>query len=217
MAYDAKTLKQIAILNTTPDGIQGGIWRSGGGLAAEERDGTYSLIYAVGSVGGRNYSHSLMQLYPGQLMSTKQVFIPGNHEYLNDRDLDLSTAPLLIPDLPLAIVCSKEGKCYVVDRADMRLIQEFGAGVNSYGGEHPSNIHGAPVACRNNKGTLRLYVWGEEDFPRAFQFNGTRFVGAGKSKVTSAGEQHAGRYTFRLIEWVHRRDWHCVGFVSPQG
>ena len=119
MAYDAKTLKQAAVVNTTPDEIQGGIWQSGGGLAAEKRDGTYPLIYATvsnGSVGGRNFSQSLMQLYPGELMSVKQPFIPADHEYLNDRDLDLPTAPLLIPDLPLAIACSKEGKCYVVDR-----------------------------------------------------------------------------------------------------
>jgi hypothetical protein len=186
MAYDAKTLKQLAVVNTTPDGIQGGVWQSGGGLAAEKRDKTYPLIYAVvsnGSVGGRNYSQSLMQLYPGALMSTKQVFIPNNHEYLNDRDLDLSTAPLLIPDLPLAIACSKDGKCYVVDRSNMRLVQEFPAGVNSYGGERTSNIHGAPVVWRDNKGILRLYVWGEEDYMRAFQFDGTHFVGAGKTKV----------------------------------
>jgi hypothetical protein len=186
MAYDAKTLKQLAVVNTTPDGIQGGVWQSGGGLAAEKRDKTYPLIYAVvsnGSVGGRNYSQSLMQLYPGALMSTKQVFIPNNHEYLNDRDLDLSTAPLLIPDLPLAIACSKDGKCYVVDRSNMRLVQEFAAGVNSYGGERSPNIHGAPVVWRDNKGILRLYVWGEEDYMRAFQFDGTHFVGAGKTKV----------------------------------
>lgn len=186
MAYNAKTLKQLAVVNTTPDGIQGGIWQSGGGLAAEKRDNTYPLVYAVvsnGSVGGRNYSQSLMQLYPGELMSTKQVFIPSNHEYLNDRDLDLCSAPVLLPDLPLAIACSKQGKCYVVNRSDMRLVQELAAGTNSYGGERLSNIHGTPIPWRDNKGVLRIYVWGEEDYLRAFQFNGVEFVGAGKSKV----------------------------------
>ena len=195
MAYDAKTLKQLAVVNTTPDGIQGGVWQSGGGLAAEDREGTYPLIYAVvanGSVGGRNYGESLMQLYPGGLMSSKQVFTPNNHEYLNDRDLDLSTAPLLIPDMPLAIACSKEGKCYVVDRSDMRLVQEFAAGVNSYGGERPANIHGAPVIWRDNKGTLRLYVWGEEDYLRAFQYSGQQFVPAGKSKVRAPEKSMPG-------------------------
>ncbi len=195
MAYEAKTLKQLAVVNTTPDGIQGGVWQSGGGLAAEKREGTYPLIYAVvsnGSDGGRNYSQSLMQLYPGALMSTKQVFIPNNHEYLNDHDLDLASAPVLIPDVPLAIACSKEGKCYVVDRSDMHLVQEFAAGVNSYGGERTSNIHGAPVVWRDNKGILRLYVWGEEDYLRAFQFDGTRFVGAGKSKVRAPEKSMPG-------------------------
>ncbi len=195
MAYNASTLKQVSVVNTTPDGIQGGIWQSGGGLAAERRDGTYALIYATvanGSVGGRNFGESLMQLYPGELMSTKQVFTPSNHEYLNDRDLDLSTAPLLIPDMPLAIACSKEGKCYVVNRSDMHLVQEFMAGVNAYGGERPSNIHGAPVSWRDNRNNLRLYVWGEEDYLRAFQFDGLRFVGAGKSKMRAPEKSMPG-------------------------
>jgi hypothetical protein len=195
MAYSAKTLKQVSVVNTTPDGIQGGIWQSGGGLAAEYRDGTYPMIYATvanGSVGGRNFAESLMQLYPGELMSVKQVFTPGDHEYLNDRDLDLSTAPLLIPEMPIAIVCSKHGKCYVVDRSDMRLIQEFAAGVNSYGGERPANVHGAPVAWRDNHGNLRLYVWGEEDYLRQFQYDGQRFVPAGKSKVRAPEKSMPG-------------------------
>ncbi len=195
LAYNAKTLKQVAVVNTTPDGIQGGIWQSGGGLAAEYREGTYPLIYATvanGSVGGRNFAECLMQLYPAELMSVKQVFTPRNHEYLNDRDLDLSTAPLLIPDMPLAIVCSKEGKCYVVDRGDMHLVQEFAAGTNSYGGERPSNIHGAPVVWRDHTGALRLYVWGEEDYMRAFQYDGARFVPAGKSKVRAPEKSMPG-------------------------
>lgn len=195
MAYDAKTLKQVSVVNTTPDGIQGGIWQSGGGLAAEPREGTYPLIYATvanGSVGGRNFAESLMQLYPGELMSVKQVFTPSDHEYLNDRDLDLSTAPLLLPDMPLAIACSKQGKCYVVDRSDMRLVQEFAAGVNAYGGERPSNIHGAPVVWRDKYGNLQLYVWGEEDYMRRFQYDGQHFVPAGKSNVRAPEKSMPG-------------------------
>ena len=184
LAYDSKSLRQLAVVCTTPDGIQGGIWQSGAGLSAERREGTFPLIYAVasnGSVGGRNYAQSILQIYPGELMSIKQAFTPSNQAYQNDRDLDLSTGPLLLPGLPLVLSCSKEGKCYVVDRSDMRLVQEFQAGVNSFGGERPSNIHGTPVVWRDAQNVLRLYVWGEEDFLRAFQFDGRRFVGAGKS------------------------------------
>ena len=195
LAYDAKTLGQISALCTTPDGIQGGIWQSGTGLAAERREGTYPLVYAVssnGSVGGRNYGAEYLQLSPGELLSIKLAFTPANHAYQNDRDLDLSTGPVLLPDLPLMVGCSKEGKCYVVDRSNLRMVQELQAAVNSYGGERSPNIHGAPVMWRNADHKLRMYVWGEEDYLRAFQFDGRIFVGAGKSTFPAPAKSMPG-------------------------
>jgi outer membrane protein assembly factor BamB len=195
LAYDAKTLGQISALCTTPDGVQGGIWQSGTGLAAERREGTIPLVYAVssnGSVGGRNYAQSILQLYPGELLSLKLAFTPANHAYQNDRDLDLSTGPVLLPDLPLIVACSKEGKCYVVDRSTLRIVQELQAAVNSYGGERSPNIHGAPVLWRNPDHKLRMYVWGEEDYLRAFQFDGRKFVGAGKSTFAAPAKSMPG-------------------------
>jgi hypothetical protein len=187
MAYDAKSLKQLAAVCTTPDGIQGGIWQSGVGLAADPREGApFPLIYAVaanGSVGGRNFAQSILQLYPGSLMSVKQAYAPAEQAYQNDNDLDLSTGPVLLPDLPFVLGCSKDGKCYLVDRSNMQLVQEFTAGMNSYGGERPSNIHGAPVVWKDSANNWRLYVWGEEDFLRAFQFDGRRFQPAGTSTM----------------------------------
>jgi hypothetical protein len=195
MAYDAQTLKQISVLCTTPDGIQGGIWQSGAGLAAEEREGTYPLLYVVianGSSTGRNFGESVAQLYPGPLLSVKQAFIPKDAAYLDDHDLDLSTGPLLLPGLPLLVACSKEGACYVLDRADMHLVQKFPAGVNSYGGDRPSNIHGTPVVWWDANNLLHLFVWGEEDFPRAFAFDGARFQPAGRGNVRAPEKSMPG-------------------------
>jgi hypothetical protein len=195
MAYNARTLKQISVFCTTPDGIQGGIWQSGAGLAAEEREGNYPLIYAVvgnGASIGRNYGESIVQLTPGRLLSVKLAFIPADHAYLDDHDLDLSTGPLLLPGLPLVVACSKAGKCYVLDRSDMHLVQEFAAGMNSYGGERPSNIHGTPVVWWDSNNILHLYVWGEEDFPRAFAFDGVRFQPAGKGDVRAPEKSMPG-------------------------
>ncbi len=195
MAYDAQTLKQISVLCTTPDGIQGGIWQSGAGLAAEEREGTYPLLYAVianGSSTGRNYGESITQLFPGPLLSVKQTFLPGNHAYLNDHDLDLSTGPLLLPGLPLLVACSKSGNCYVVDRTDLHLVQKFSAGMNSYGGDRPSNIHGTPVVWWDSNNLLHFYVWGEEDFPRAFAFDGEKFQPSGKGNVRAPEKSMPG-------------------------
>jgi hypothetical protein len=195
MAYDAKTLKQISVFCTTPDGIQGGIWQSGAGLAAEEREGLYPLIYAVianGSTNGRNFGESIAQLFPAKLLSLKQAFIPRDHAYLNDHDLDFSTGPLLLPGLPFVVACTKAGKCYLVDRSDMHLVQEFTAGTNSYGGDLPSNIHGTPVIWSDSNNILHLYVWGEEDFPREFAFDGGHFQPATKGKVRAPEKSMPG-------------------------
>lgn len=195
LAYDAKTLKQIAAYCTTPDGIQGGIWQSGAGLAGETRDGPFALVYAVvanGSVGGRNYGESVLQLYPGNLMSVKLAFTPSAAAYLNDHDLDLSTGALLLPDLPFLVACSKEGKCYVIDRADFHLVQEFQAAINSYGGERPANVHGTPVAWRDSRNVLRLYVWGEDDYLRVFQYDGQRFSEGQRSTVRAPAKSMPG-------------------------
>jgi hypothetical protein len=184
VAYDAHTLRQLAAFCTTPDGIQGGIWQSGAGLAAEPGGGVLPVIYAVvgnGSTGGRNYGQSVLQLYPGELMSVKQSFTPANAGEMNDLDLDLSTGPLLLPDSPFMLACTKDGKCYVLDRTNLHLVQELQAATNSVGTGRPSNIHGTPVTWRDANNNLLIYLWAEEDYLRAYRFDGKRFVSAGRS------------------------------------
>ncbi len=186
VAYEAATLRQVSVFCTTPDGIQGGIWQSGAGLAAEEREGLFPLLYAAvanGSSNGRNFGESAIQLFPGRLLSLKQAFTPREKAYLNDHDLDFSTGPVLIPGLPLLVACTKAGKCDLVDRSDMHLVQQFDAGINSYGGDRPSNIHGSPVLWWDSNNILHFYVWGEEDFLRGFAYDGSRFQPAGKANI----------------------------------
>lgn len=184
VAYDAHNLRQLGALCTTPDGIQGGIWQSGAGLSAEPRDGTFAVIYAAvgnGSTTGRNVGQSIVQLYPGELLSVKQSFTPANAGEMNDLDLDISTGPLLFPDLPFMMACTKDGKCYVLDRTNMHLLQELQAANNSLGTGRPSNIHGTPVTWRDSNNNLFIYLWAEEDYLRAYRFDGKKFVSAGRS------------------------------------
>jgi hypothetical protein len=195
VAYDAHTLHQVAALCTTPDGIQGGIWQSGAGLASEPREGTFPVIYAVvgnGSAIGRNFGQSILQMYPGELLSAKQVFTPSNVGEMNDLDLDLSTGPLLFPDLPFMLACAKDGKCYVIDRTNMHLVQELEAAKNSVGTGRASNIHGTPVLWRDSNNALFIYVWGEEDFLRSYRFDGKRFVLAGHSQFPAPANSMPG-------------------------
>ncbi len=188
VAYDAHHLHQVAALCTTPDGIQGGVWQSGAGLSAEPREGTFPVIYAAvgnGSTGGRNFGQSVLQLYPGELMSVKQSFTPANAGEMNDLDLDISTGPLLLPDLPFMLACTKDGKCYLLDRVNMHLVQEWQAATNSVGSGRPANIHGTPVVWRDANNNLFIFLWAEEDYLRVYRFDGKRFVSAGRSPFPS--------------------------------
>jgi outer membrane protein assembly factor BamB len=45
---------------------------------------------------------------------------------------------------------------------------------------------------RNSDHKLRMYVWGEEDYLRAFQFDGRNFVGAGKSTFPAPAKSMPG-------------------------
>ncbi len=195
MAYRAENLSQVSVWCTTPDGIQGGIWQSGTGLSAERRSKPFPLIYAVianGSAGGRNYGQSIVQMYPGAMLSMKQSFSPPDQAYENDRDLDLSTGAVLFPGLPLMAACDKEGKCYVVNRATMHLVQELQVGIDTYGDGRAPNIHGAPVVWKDAENRLKLYVWAEEDFLRAFQFDGQIFHAAGISSMRAPRKSMPG-------------------------
>jgi hypothetical protein len=102
MAYDARTLAQVAVFNTTPDGSEGGIWQGDAGLAADQR----GRIFAITGNGtfdaasnGRDYGDTVLELELGPNgFTVGDYFTPFNEKVLNERDGDLgSGAPLLLP------------------------------------------------------------------------------------------------------------------------
>jgi hypothetical protein len=192
LAYDAKTLRQIAAYCTTPDGIQGGIWQSGGALAADAGSGQKFVYAAVGngSLGGRDYGESVIKLIPGSALSVQHAFAPPNAAYLNGRDLDLSTGAVLLPRTNWLLACSKQGRCYLLDRSDMHLLQEIQASMNTVGTSRAPNIHGSPVfwcsPCDPNQPFgLSMFLWGEEDYMRAFRLDMQAFIMDGQGFVSS--------------------------------
>jgi hypothetical protein len=126
MAYDARTLAQVAVFNTTPDGSDGGIWQGDAGLAADDS----GRIFAVTGNGtfdaatnGRDYGDTVLELKLGAAgFTVADYFTPFNEKKLEEQDGDLgSGAPLLLPHQPgphpnLLFLGGKGGGVYLLDR-----------------------------------------------------------------------------------------------------
>jgi hypothetical protein len=182
MAYDSQTLTQAGVLNTTPNGADGGIWASGSGPAG---DGSL-LFVATGNgsfkVSSASYGSSILKLSKPSagVFSILDYFTPNNYSILNAGDIDLGSGGVLLVDQPvgsphehLLFLCGKQGTLYVVDRDNLG---EFNTGVDlvvqSIAGVNPGSW--SSPAWWNNT----LYLVGSAEPPladpdalRAFTFD----------------------------------------------
>lgn len=178
LAYDAKTLARTAAVNVTRDGSDGGIWQ-GGAAPAFDSEGNLYVATGNGSFDGdKQFGMSLLKLTPRSL-DRLDYFTPSNYAALNDGDLDLGSAgPSLVPDSQLVVIGGKGGHMYLLNRGDLghrvdgdaQIPQRFAAVSTA---PHPSgthHIHNGVVFWKSPQGT-NMYVWGENDFLRAYRFN----------------------------------------------
>jgi hypothetical protein len=129
IGYNAQTLRQVAVFNTTPDGGLGGIWQSGAAPAADAAGNLY-LFTGNGTFDAnsatppnQDFGDTILKLSPGAAgLTAVDSFTPFNQATLDARDEDLgSGGPLLLPDQPgtsphVLLAAGKEGKLYLLDR-----------------------------------------------------------------------------------------------------
>lgn len=136
MAYDVHTLRQRAVLNTSPDGGDAGIWQSDTGPAADDEGNLYIAtgngdFDGTKAGGGRDFGDSVLKLrLEGQRLVVRDYFTPFNQKVLDAKDWDLgSQGPVLLPAQAgahphLLVVAGKEGKLYLLDRDNLGKFQE---------------------------------------------------------------------------------------------
>ncbi len=170
MTYDAKTLAQVNVLNTSPTGSEASIWQSGQGPAADEEGNVY-VVTGNGSWDGvRNFSESFLKLTPH--LKLIDWFTPTNHFALDARDNDLdASGATLIPGTHLVVGGGKEGVLYVLDtrnlghRGDEHALEHFQATA--------SHMHSL-VYWQSAKDGKLLYVWGQKDIAKVYKFEGDK-------------------------------------------
>ncbi len=141
MAYDESTLAQTYVLNVTPNGSEGAIWQSGGGLASDgsnifflDANGTFdTTLDSKGFPSLADYGNAFLKLTPS--LTVKDYFATFNTVSQSNHDQDLGSGGAIIP-LPqvdsggvshlLAIGAGKDGNIYIVDRNNMGKFNSSG-------------------------------------------------------------------------------------------
>ena len=138
MGYNQTTLAQTSVLNLTPNGSEGSIWQSGGGLAADAQGNIYALIAngtfdttldANGFPNKQDYGNGFVKVSTtGGNLKVADYFNMSNTANESGADQDLgSGGAMVLPDLTygtagtlnLAVGAGKDGNVYVVNRNNM--------------------------------------------------------------------------------------------------
>jgi len=138
MGYNQTTLAQTSVLNLTPNGSEGSIWQSGGGLAADPQGNIYALVAngtfdttldVNGFPNRQDYGNGFVKISTaGNTLKVVDYFNMSNTVNESGGDTDLgSGGAMVLPDaaygtagtLNLAVGAGKDGNLYVVNRNNM--------------------------------------------------------------------------------------------------
>jgi Secretion system C-terminal sorting domain len=186
IGYDATTLQQKYVYNTTPNGGLGGIWMSGQGPAVDD-DGFIYVTTGNGTTGSTgqpndtiNRASSLIKLSTasGQLKAV-DFFTPADFEYQNDNDLDYGVdGAMIIPNSHMSLSGSKESYLYLIDNTAMKGATSDNNNAKQildinveYNGE--KHIHGTPAYFKSDVGKEFIYAWAEGGLLKQMPLNRT--------------------------------------------
>ncbi|MEO8660253.1 MAG: discoidin domain-containing protein [Bryobacteraceae bacterium] len=180
MGYDSASLAQVGVYNTSANGGLSGIWMAGAAPMFDNAGNVY-VSTGNGSWNGRaNLGESLIKLQ-SRTLKLMDFFTASNYNSLNGSDMDFgSGGPTAVPGTKYLVTGGKEGKLYLLDATnlgkiaagDAQIPQVFQAVNTTARPSSTHHIHNANPWWQSPQG-LNVYVWGENDYARAYRFDTT--------------------------------------------
>jgi hypothetical protein len=180
--YDASTLQQVRVWNSTPNGEGAGVWMAGSSLSADSAGNIYAITgngtFDADS-GGNDYGDTLVKLTPaGNTFTVADYFTPSNQLTLSVGDIDMGSAgPMLLPDQPgpvthLGVSGGKSGTIFLLNLDNLGKYQESGdtqvvqALPGALGSGANNNNFSTPAYWQGN-----VYFVGQHDVVKQFQIS----------------------------------------------
>jgi hypothetical protein len=197
IGYNASTLAQVAVYNSTPNAGEAGIWMSGSGPAADAAGGVYVITGNGGfdagntiplTAPGNDLGDSFVRLSASAALAVTDYFTPASQDVLAANDWDLgSSGSVVLPDglgppghRNLLVGGGKEGALYVLDRQDLGRFTSGGPDrvvqtLNLPGGCITCGLFGSPAVWQTGTTTATLFVAAVGDVLKAFALAGGQF------------------------------------------
>jgi hypothetical protein len=218
IGYDRLTLAQTKVLNLVPNGSEGAIWQSGGGMAADAQGNLYALVAngtfdatldGAGLPLNRDYGNAFVRIATADPIQVVDYFAMQNAVSESAADVDLgSGAPLLLPDVTdsggsvrhLAVGAGKDGHLYVVNRDNLGKFSASANGIwQDLAGALPGGIWSAPAYFNGSvyyadvSGTLKAFTVTQAKLGATpSSQSGTTFAYPGASPAVSANGPSGG-------------------------
>lgn len=191
LGYNARTLMQVSVFCTTPNGSEGSIWQAGAAPAADSH-GNIFVATANGTFdagrGGNDYGESVLKLLHGSgELRVSDYFTPSNWAFLNKEDLDLGSGGVMLlpaqppPAVHLLMVGSKGSVIYLVNRDNMG---RFDPRRNRIAQALPLAARG--IECTPAYWHGYVYIQEADDRLRAFRLQNGRLSLSSRSRVYKA-------------------------------
>jgi hypothetical protein len=193
LAHEAATLKQRGVFCATPGGAKAGIWQAGEGPVGDAAGNVYfgsgNGDSKADAVGGPNLGESFIRLRAGAASLNLDAYMTIFQDALNpvfDEDLG-AASPTILPD-GFLVGGGKDGNFYLLDPGKMTptgaptaLVQQFlatrgrGSRARVFGNDGKEisthHIHGSPVTYDSPNHGVLVYVWGENEVLRGYQYD----------------------------------------------
>ena len=165
-AYSQSNLSQVGVFDASPSDNGNGIWQSGNGAAADPTGNVYWVTGNGGWDGETNFSETMLKA--NAALGLQDWHTPSDYSSLDEGDADLTASgPLLMMKTNLLVAGGKAGVLTLVNTQDMGHLGDNTAAQNWQATS--SHIHSMTYFNSN------LYLWGQSDYLRVFNFNGSSF------------------------------------------